>query len=600
MPQSGEFDGWVQNREIQECLSGVDPEPRRWVYYQIEDEECKEKGVCTFGNEFVALKIPRLYSEYSGVGGWYICLVNIGVFTPPTAGGFTFELDSLANLVNVWGWQRNYYAHVLKNARPLCRGKTEIKRKLRATAVGWLAVTSREMSLWEVVELAGMATDAGDDDQEDFLKQVTDVFGKNFEGWDCSLPVYRGKNRVAKALFELTVNSNASQLKKTRTRGREEYEKLAEDVEILGGEARTRMIFDEGRRRKEKGCVALVRRFLSNFFFAEAISGGAFRREFWFSEAASEEDLANLFAHMIKVAGYWLTDFPIDGKTIEAMMWLISEYAHHTLGVPERIDFRAHLQQAARAEPGLHSLEHYYRDHFCHALEVCFLGHFLLDIENEPNEPLWKKVALKLGCPEDRKRVLKLWYLAALLHDVGYGIDVLHGVRELLEFFKNAGPLKQLGENLKEAVERLSEELDEDFLIPYGAEDKPGEDHGVLAALHLQKLLESIAKDDKEVRPEEFRPAVGAIAMHNSRKHEVSFNKDPLAFLLILCDTVQEWNRVQMNFATAPAEIVSRLGGFGACEEHLLGPLKQAQINAEYDDKNERFRLVTLTLTLSM
>lgn len=45
--------------------------------------------------------------------------------------------------------------------------------------------------------------------------------------------------------------------------------------------------------------------------------------------------------------------------------------------------------------------------------------------------------------------------------------------------------------------------------------------------------------------------------MHNSRKHTVSFASNPLAFLLILCDSLQEWHRPQLGFATSPGLLLS-------------------------------------------
>jgi len=71
-----------------------------------------------------------------------------------------------------------------------------------------------------------------------------------------------------------------------------------------------------------------------------------------------------------------------------------------------------------------------------------------------------------MGFTQDvHKKVLRLWYLVALLHDVGYGIDALKGIRDLMNFFENARPLKELREDLEKVVGRLSTELDEEFFV---------------------------------------------------------------------------------------------------------------------------------------
>jgi len=116
----------------------------------------------------------------------------------------------------------------------------------------------------------------------------------------------------------------------------------------------------------------------------------------------------------------------------------------------------------------------------------------------------------------------------------------------------------------------------------------------VIAARHLQGLLNRIAEDDSQVNPEEYKASIRAIAMHNSRKHTITFDKEPLAFLLILCDTIQEWNRMQFNFATAPVEILAKLEGYGVREEDLMGPLREVQMNAEpvvLDGEIDHFRI---------
>lgn len=222
------------------------------------------------------------------------------------------------------------------------------------------------------------------------------------------------------------------------------------------------------------------------------------RATFWTSLGATDEELAAAVTSVARVAQYVLGGLPMDDRTIQGMVWLLSEYVHHVLGVPQQIDLRAHLLQAARGEPALHVLKSFYRDHFFHALEVCFLGHFLLELQISPRQPLWRLVAQKLGFPrteENHRSVLRLWYVAALLHDVGYGIDVLKGLQSLLQFFGHAEPLHGLSDRLSADLTQLSKDLEKAGLAGYTAADKPGEDHGVIAAWHVEKLLQKIAKD---------------------------------------------------------------------------------------------------------
>lgn len=318
------------------------------------------------------------------------------------------------------------------------------------------------------------------------------------------------------------------------------------------------------------------------------------RLAFWKSEAPTCEELASAIGSIARVAHYVVGAMPLDQKTIEAMVWLLCEYAHHGLGVPGQIDLRSHLLHAARGEPALHVLRQYYRDHFFHALEVCFLGQFLLELKVTPKRQLWQLVADRLsaaGRTCDKQGVLRLWYVAALLHDVGYGIDVLKGVRSLLTFFENSQPLGDLPKRLTEIFNRLSKDLEAAGLPLYTGEDKPSEDHGVVAAWHLQKVLERTAEKDVKLDREEYAPAVRAIALHNSRKHTVRFVDDPLAFLLILCDTLQEWNRPSLDFATAPSHLLSRLLEQGPDCDRFSSPLDGFRVDVSRLRKGSGFRL---------
>jgi hypothetical protein len=264
----------------------------------------------------------------------------------------------------------------------------------------------------------------------------------------------------------------------------------------------------------------------------------------------------------------------LEVDVIHRLMRQVAQYGHEDLGIPDRIDLRAHLLQAARGEPALHALKHFYRDHFFHTLEVCFLGHVLLETKLEDNRYLWQVVAKRLSLPDEEIPVLRLWYIAALLHDVGHGMEVLNSSREYFKFFKHSEALKSLQDSFEEAARKLSDakELDKVGISEERRKVKDlgteknhgiGEDHGVIGALHLQTLLEHIHVEEPNVDPEKYKPAVQAIALHNLRRREdkISFSRQPLAFLLAVCDQLQEWRRLRLAYATSPQWMLSRLRG---------------------------------------
>jgi hypothetical protein len=309
------------------------------------------------------------------------------------------------------------------------------------------------------------------------------------------------------------------------------------------------------------------------------------------------EERGRSIAHLGRVFHHLLAKTPLDWRTIEGLVWMVSEYGHNCLQIDPRLDIASHLLHAARTEPPLHAMQAYYRDHFFHAIEVCFLGHLLLISQDRHGRSLWEHVAEQFrsmrrsgkwqvsganGSQEGASTledVLRQWYVASLFHDVGYTIQILSAVQRMLEFYQHPHAMEQFRQHLTAALETLSSDLlasDMAPLLELTHEDKPGADHGVIAAAHLKELLGRLGKDSY---PGSYYPAIRAIGMHNNHRAKVSFQADPLAFLLVICDTVQEWNRPHLRHATAPAMLLSRLLAFNEEQEQTTGPLEAVSIN---------------------
>ena len=268
------------------------------------------------------------------------------------------------------------------------------------------------------------------------------------------------------------------------------------------------------------------------------------------------------------------------GELLHRLTQLVSNYAHLELGIPSRLDLRSHLMHNARGEPALHSLKPFYRDHFIHALEVCYLGHVLLETKIARGTYLWQLVAKHMERGYDKASVLKLWYVASLLHDVGYTMDVMHSGNKHLGFFKHSPSLTKLAEDVKKSMQSLRSSKEVECL---GVAIEPGieYDHGLIGALHLSSLLERIRRDDNTISLEEYEHAVYAIALHNTRRPQdrISFAEKPLAFLLALCDQIQEWRRPRLAFSTAPLWMLSRLEHDSVLDKEVLGPFVSLETN---------------------
>ena len=309
------------------------------------------------------------------------------------------------------------------------------------------------------------------------------------------------------------------------------------------------------------------------------------REELFQTKEGGPAEQARLLARCANLAHFGMEDMPADDRVIEALLWAVSRYAHDTLGVNSRLEIASHLLQAARNEPALHTLKPYYRDHLFHAIEVCFLGHLLLDLEYVKGKPLVALFQHLLRLNSSRE-VLRAWYVAALLHDIGYGIDVLNSAADMMKFFEGSDSLSELAADVRKRIEDLSESLAKffppaDAPIPPRAE-APIPDHGMVAAEHLQRLVNRVVDDQEAARV--YKYSIEAIAAHNVHNRDVSFRKQPLAFLLILCDTIQEWNRPHLSFSIAPMEILASVMGGGFAETATVrGPLERVSVNLKKD-----------------
>jgi hypothetical protein len=289
-------------------------------------------------------------------------------------------------------------------------------------------------------------------------------------------------------------------------------------------------------------------------------------------------ELGKCLLNSINISFQLLADTGTKENYIDSLIWAVSRYGHEVLGIEPRLDIGSHLLYLARGESALYTLKAYYRDHFFHSVEVCFLGHLILDIMiKSEGKCLWKYVAEYMHV-DSREDVLREWYVAALFHDIGYAIEIFNGVTEAMKFFKNSDGLSIFNNKLTEALSALSTKLNGSF--DFTDKDKPEGDHGIIGAVHVKSLIDKISESKPELHDYSF--ACSAIANHNHRKNKITFSENPIAFLLILCDTLQEWNRLNFTHSTAPSVMLQRLSSYKSSEgEYYLGPLERVYVNLE-------------------
>lgn len=235
------------------------------------------------------------------------------------------------------------------------------------------------------------------------------------------------------------------------------------------------------------------------------------------------------------------------------------------------------LGKLAKIEPKIQELQPWVRDHVVHALNTFILGVYIIKKVDFPK--------LEGACFD----YPFMWKLCGPTHDLGYPIEIAHNIKRpfaiemnnILDRLDSPSPTVEL-ELFPKNLDKLCEEPDANTIIQNRLNDwelginiehfydwlkmKNKTDHGVVGALAQLKVIDALYYDvnhnrgSKTIYPNNliFNPdifdkdivnACSALFIHNididydGFSNKISFDTAPLAFLLFLCDTFQEYDR---------------------------------------------------------
>ncbi len=253
-------------------------------------------------------------------------------------------------------------------------------------------------------------------------------------------------------------------------------------------------------------------------------------------------------------------------------------------GKQEVISF---LGQLADMEPKIQELKPYVRDHVVHAFNTFLLGMYFIE---------------KLKLPKTSKfdRHPFVWKLSGLTHDLGYPLEISSAnisapfMRKINEIIRdNQVPSEEIATDIyplgldklcpranvkgSAATERAAQDLIQKRISDWELDVDVKKycdwlkknnrvDHGLIGALAQLKVLDILYYSrnpkgtkkrsiingldyDQRIFDSGIVSASTAIFLHNiDRKYlgfkkKINFKLAPIAFLLFLCDTIQEWDR---------------------------------------------------------
>jgi len=239
------------------------------------------------------------------------------------------------------------------------------------------------------------------------------------------------------------------------------------------------------------------------------------------------------------------------------------------------------LGRLASIEPRIQELQPWVRDHVVHAINTFILGVYILE---KVNFPLFR--GARFDYPF-------MWKLCGPTHDLGYPIEVAHNItspfatelNDILESINSPSPRVQ-PEAYPENLDKLCENGDANEIIQNRLTEwalgidiehyydwltkKNRTDHGIVSALAQLKVIDAlyyeanpnreyndIERNGLNFNQENFDldivSASSALFIHNidlkyyGFSNRISFDIAPLAFLLFVCDTFQEWDRYSEN-----------------------------------------------------
>lgn len=229
--------------------------------------------------------------------------------------------------------------------------------------------------------------------------------------------------------------------------------------------------------------------------------------------------------------------------------------------------FHPFLSRLAEIETGVQQYNPVLRDHISHSVYVFLLGlSFMSRLGSVRIDPL-------------------SWKIASLLHDIGYPLQLfsdsikkylnlvheykseMSGFGVPINYLVSMQGLEVLKFSDDDAFHTIEGRLEDwgirldlqDICLRYQCQGRVN--HGILSALIVMNLIDSLYANNNPKREEskilddidwgkhyfdtQIVDAVSAMSVHNILEEidQISFENSPIAYLLILCDNLQQWDR---------------------------------------------------------
>jgi hypothetical protein len=319
---------------------------------------------------------------------------------------------------------------------------------------------------------------------------------------------------------------------------------------------------------------------------------------------------------VIKINDKFLFDFIIqDLRIINSEMTfedisfgdLIKEIAKHVydnIELDGSFDIQKWLETLLECEVFLSTTKKRHRDHLLHACRIAVLGERILKKTlDESAAPFSQKICLldlvrdlfisnnnisdlmkiyeleNIGEIELNKKILQIWYLAALYHDIGYIYESFIESWKNIRFLTEYPNFKEFYLNVETAITRFEREFkvsDAHEILP-SKEFLKSFDHGKIGACLIANLL-----GDHNF----ICDVAASITQNHTSKDRVEFTEDPLSFLLILLDELQEWQRPVLGKKIRDQALAEKITEYSPYIENISKNPELSEIGMDWHIEN--------------
>jgi hypothetical protein len=238
---------------------------------------------------------------------------------------------------------------------------------------------------------------------------------------------------------------------------------------------------------------------------------------------------------------------PVSDAVEQAQLTLICEWAH-ACGVPRTIPLHAWLSKTYETELALYSLsgKGSHRQHLFHVQDECLLGCAVLYSRwHEEGESETYLQLLSRVSGHKPEQLLCNWLVAALLHDIGYALQVIPRGLDALPPGIVEG-LDELVEDIRRRLRQAPSEVADYDPTPTRASGKlEAADHAHVSMAAVLSCLGSLC--DQWQTASVYNPAAAAIVDHGSKDTLIDYSTNPLSALIVVCDQLQDWGRIRLD-----------------------------------------------------